>query len=123
MENQKIDLNPQQIHMAATAGLQLLNTQGAVKVDGPMAVSGAVRVLYSLLSAIVSQEVMIVNVPVKLADAPPPAEPNKEVAGAVAAAVKNNGEGAILPIAPVESQLTPDAVNEAETGKGPARRK
>ncbi len=114
MEQQKIDLNPQQIQMAANAGITLLNTPGAVNVSGPMAVSGVVRTLNALLVAIVNQEVMIVNVPPQLKEAPPP---NKEVAAAVAAAVKNNGKGEAEPIAPVESEGTPPAANEAEAAE------
>jgi len=92
MEQQRVDLNPQQVQMAAQAGVQLLNTPGAVNVPSQMAVSGAVRVLMQLLMAIANNEVMVVNVPPQLADAPPPAEPpNKEVADAVAAAVESSG--------------------------------
>ena len=114
MEQQKIDLNPQQIQMAANAGITLLNTQGAVNVPGPMAVSGVIRTLNALLLAIVNQEVMIVNVPPQLQQAPPPTEPpNKEVADAVADAVKNNGKGEAPPIAPVELKEIPPAANKA----------
>lgn len=98
MEQQRVDLNPQQVQMAASAGVQLLNTPGAVNVPSPMAVSGAVRVLMQLLMAIANQEVMVVNVPPQLADAPPPAEPpNKEVADAVAAAVESSGNSEKVP--------------------------
>jgi len=118
MEQQKVDFTPQQIQIAASAGLQLLNTQGAVNVPGPMAVSGVVKTLAQLLSAIVNQEVMVINVPVKMAEAPPAAPPNKEVAAAVAAAVENNGSGEASPIAPVESEEIPPAANEAEAAEG-----
>ncbi len=97
MEQPQIDLNPQQIQMAANAGITLLNTPGAVNVPGPMAVSGVVRVLMQLLMAIANQEVMVVNLPVKLADAPPADEPNKEVAAAVAAAVDSSGNSEKAP--------------------------
>ena len=104
MEQPRVDLNPQQVQMAAQAGVTLLNTPGAVNVPSPMAVSGAVRVLMQLLVAIANQEVMVVNVPVQLADAPPPAEPpkeppNKEVADAVAAAVESSGNSEEAPAA------------------------
>lgn len=100
MEQQRVDLNPQQVQMAASAGVQLLNTPGAVNVPSPMAVSGAVRVLMQLLMAIANQEVMVVNVPPQLADAPSPAEPpNKEVADAVAAAVESSGNSEEAPAA------------------------
>lgn len=114
MEQPKTDLNPQQIQQAALAGVTLLNSPGAVNVPSPMACSGVMKTLLQLLMAIANQEVMVVNVPVRLADAPPPAEPNKEVADAVADAVKNNGSGEAPSIAPVESKKIPPAANEAE---------
>ena len=109
MEQPRVDLNPQQVQMAAQAGVTLLNTPGAVNVPSPMAVSGAVRVLMQLLVAIANQEVMVVNVPVQLADAPPPAEPpkeppNKEVADAVAAAVESSGNSEEAPAAKVSEK-------------------
>ncbi len=104
MEQPRIDLNQDQIKLAANAGVSLLNTPGAVNVPGPMAVSGAVRILMQLLMAIANNEVLVVNTPVKLADAPPadepPAEPpNKEVADAVAAAVESSGNSEGAPAA------------------------
>lgn len=100
MDQQKVDLNPQQIQMAANAGITLLNTPGAVSVPSPMAVSGVVRVLMQLLMAIANQEVMVINHPPQLKDAPPPAEPpNKEVADAVAAAVESSGNSEEAPAA------------------------
>ena len=102
MEQPRVDLNPQQIQAAANAGVTLLTTPGAVRVDGPMAVSGVAQVLLQLLMAIAKQEVMIINVPPKLADAPPPAgPPNKEVADAVAAAVESSGNSEGDPAAEV----------------------
>lgn len=96
MNEPRIDLNQQQIQMAANAGVTLLNTPGAVKVDGPMASSGVIRTLLQLLLAIANNEVLVVNTPVKLADAPPADEPpkdppNEKVAEAVAAAVGSSG--------------------------------
>jgi hypothetical protein len=114
MEQPKVDLNPQQVQMAANAGITLLNTPGAVNVPSPMAVSGIVRTLYQMLLAISNGEVMLVNIPVKLGDAP---EPNKEVAAAVAGAVKNNGKGEDSSIAPVESEGIPPAANKAEAAR------
>lgn len=61
MEQNKIDLSPQQVMGAARAGLLLLNTPGSVNVPGPMAVSGEVGVLNALLNAIVSGQVLVVN--------------------------------------------------------------
>ena len=105
MEQPKMDLTPQQIQMAANAGITLLNTPGAVNVPGPMAVSGIVRTLNAFLLAIVNQEVMVVMVPPQLKDAPPPAEPpNKEVAEAVAAAVESSGNSEEDPTAEVSER-------------------
>jgi hypothetical protein len=102
MEQPRIDLNQDQIKMAANAGVTLLNTPGAVKVDGPMATSGVIRVLLQLLMAIANQEVLVVNTPVKLADVPsaeePPKDPpNEKVAEAVAAAVESSGNSEEAP--------------------------
>jgi hypothetical protein len=105
MEQPRVDLNPQQVQMAANAGLTLLNTPGAVNVPGPMAVSGVVKVLAQLLTAIANQEVMVVNFPPQLKDAPKPAEPeNKEVAKAVAAAVESSGNSEESPAAKVSER-------------------
>ena len=100
MEQLKVDLNPQQVQAAANAGVTLLGTPGAVSVPSPMACSGVMKTLLQLLMAIANQEVMVVNIPVKLADAPPPADPpNKEVAAAVAAAVESSGNSEEAPAA------------------------
>ncbi len=105
MEQPQVDLNPQQVQQAANAGVSLLTTPGAVSVPGPMAVSGVTQALLQLLMAIAKQEVMVVNMPVKLADAPPPAEPpNKEVAEAVAAAVESSGNSEEDPTAEVSER-------------------
>ena len=98
MEQPRVDLNPQQVQQAAIAGAQLLNTPGAVNVPSPMACSGVMKTLLQLLTAIANQEVMVVNLPPQLKDAPPPAEPpNKEVAEAVAAAVESSGNSEEAP--------------------------
>lgn len=105
MDQQKVDLNPQQIQMAAQAGITLLNTPGAVNVPSPMAVSGVVRILYQLLLSISQGEVGLVNIPAKLEDAPPPSEPpNKKVADAVAAAVESSGNSEEAPAAEVSER-------------------
>ena len=105
MDQPKIDLNPLQVQQAANAGVTLLGTPGAVSVPSPMACSGVMKTLLQLLMAIANQEVMIVNIPVKLADAPPPAEPpNKEVADAVAAAVESSGNSEEDPTAEVSER-------------------
>ncbi len=98
MDQPQVDLNPQQIQMAANAGVTLLGTPGAVSVPSPMACSGVMQTLLQLLMAIAKQEVMVVNFPPQLKDAPPPAEPpNKEVADAVAAAVESSGNSEKAP--------------------------
>lgn len=105
MEQPRVDLNPQQIQMAANAGVQLLNTPGAVNVPSPMACSGVMKTLLQLLMAIANQEVMVVNIPPQLKDAPKPAEPeNKEVAKAVAAAVDSSGNSEEAPAAEVSER-------------------
>lgn len=110
MEQPKVDLNPQQIQMAANAGVQLLQTPGAVSVPSPMACSGVMQTLLQLLMAIANREVAVINIPVQLADAPPPAEPpNKEVAAAVAAAVESSGNSEKIPVAKVPAEKTPAA--------------
>jgi hypothetical protein len=75
---QKRDLSQQQIIQAANAGLQLLNTPGAVNVPGPMAVSGVTGALYNLLSAIATQEVVVINTPPTLDQAPTPPDGDGE---------------------------------------------
>ncbi len=105
MEQLQVDLTPQEIQQAANAGVTLLGTPGAVNVPSPMACSGVMKTLLQLLMAIANQQVMIVNVPVKLKDAPKPAEPeNKEVAKAVAAAVESSGNSEESPAAEVSER-------------------
>ena len=109
MEQPKVDLNPQQVQQAGNAGVTLLTTPGAVSVPSPMACSGVMQVLLQLLMAIANQEVMVINVPPQLTDAPPadkpPAEPpNKEVADAVAAAVESSGNSEEDPAAEVSER-------------------
>lgn len=60
---QKINLELPQILQAARAGLQLLNTPGAVSVPSQMAITGDVQILNALLQAIVQQQVIVVNPP------------------------------------------------------------
>lgn len=57
----EINFEPQQILLAANAGLTLLQTPGAIKVDGPMAISGDLGILNNLLAAIVQRQLVIVN--------------------------------------------------------------
>ncbi|MCK5644825.1 MAG: hypothetical protein KAJ19_28760 [Gammaproteobacteria bacterium] len=77
MENQpKVDITQAQMQQAATAGVQLLNTPGAVNVPSTMAMTGAIAVLSSMLTAIANREVVLMNVnPVKMpegdGDTPP----------------------------------------------------
>ncbi len=60
---QKMNLELPQILQAARAGLTLLNTPGAVSVPSQMAITGDVQILNALLTAIVQQQVMVVNAP------------------------------------------------------------
>jgi hypothetical protein len=106
--NKMVDLSQQQIQQAAQAGVTLLNTAGAVNVPGPMSISGITQVLHAVLLGIAEKRFAVIDLTKK------PAEPNKEVEAAVAAAVKNNGQGEAEPIAPVESEETPPAGNETE---------
>lgn len=61
-----IDITQEQMKQAAQAGVQLLNTPGSVNVPSPMAISGVMGVLNSMLTAIANGEVVLMNVaPVK----------------------------------------------------------
>jgi len=57
--DQRVQIGPEQVVRAATAGLTLLNTPGAVNVPGPMAISGDVQLLNAVLTAIVQGEVVL----------------------------------------------------------------
>ena len=72
---QAIQIGPEQVVKAATAGLALLNTPGAVNVPGPMAVSGEIQLLNALLTALV-QGTVVLGHPQK---APPPANDNDDL--------------------------------------------
>lgn len=62
MQNQQIfDLNLIQIQQAASAGLSLLTTPGAVSVPSTMAVTDHVRNLNILLQGLATGQVMVVN--------------------------------------------------------------
>jgi len=74
---QKVNLEPQQILRAAQAGMQLLQTPGAVNVPGPLAISGDVQILNALLGAIARGEVQVVNAPSQV-PALPPSEPEEK---------------------------------------------
>jgi len=63
MAQQQLDLNPMQIQQAAAAGVQLLNTPGAVSVPGQIAVTGIIGTLNALLAAIANRELMVVQFP------------------------------------------------------------
>jgi hypothetical protein len=63
MEQRKVDITQEQMKQAAIAGVQLLNTQGAVTVPSPMAISGVMAILNSMLTAIANGEVILMNVP------------------------------------------------------------
>jgi len=80
-QGQHINLEQPQILRAAQAGLQLLNTPGAVNVPSPMAITGDVQILNALLQAIVQQQVIIVNPPAKPEGELPPPPPDENGAG------------------------------------------
>lgn len=61
--NQRVNISQDQMKQAAAAGVQLLNTPGAVNVPGPMSISGITGTLNAMLTAIMNGEVMIVNIP------------------------------------------------------------
>ena len=71
-QKQQINLEQPQILRAANAGLQLLNTPGAVNVPSPMAITGDIQILNALLQAIVSQQVVLTNPPKAPAVPTPP---------------------------------------------------
>lgn len=76
-----MNLNLDQMKQAAAAGVTLLNTPGAVNVPSPMAITGIISVLNSLLTAVVNGEVLIVNVPKKKegdGDTPPEGDGEKK---------------------------------------------
>jgi hypothetical protein len=62
MDKKTVDITQEQMKQAATAGVQLLNTQGAVNVPSPMAITGVMGVLNSMLTAIANGEVVLMNV-------------------------------------------------------------
>lgn len=64
-QNRTVDISQEQMRQAATAGVQLLNTPGAVNVPGPMAVTDSMKILNRMLSAIANGEVAVVNITVK----------------------------------------------------------
>lgn len=64
-QQQTVDITQEQMKLAATAGVQLLNTQGAVNVPSTMAITGVMGVLNSMLTAIANGQVILLNVPVK----------------------------------------------------------
>lgn len=105
---QTVDLSQQQIQQAAQAGVTLLNTPGAVNVPSTMSITGVTQVLHAFLLGIAEGRLAVIDLTKKAA------EPNKEVEAAVASAVKNNGQGAAPPIAPVESEEVPPAADETE---------
>lgn len=58
-EVKKIEIGPEQVVKAASAGLTLLSTPGAVNVPGPMAISGDIQLLNAVLTAIVQGQVVL----------------------------------------------------------------
>ncbi len=68
MEQKTVDISQIQMQQAAAAGAQLLQTPGAVNVPSPMAITGIVGTLNSMLTAIANGQVIIVNVPTQKAE-------------------------------------------------------
>lgn len=56
-----LNLSQQQMQLAANAGIQLLNTSGAVNVPGPLAVTDQIKHLNVMLNGIASGQVVVVN--------------------------------------------------------------
>jgi uncharacterized protein YoaH (UPF0181 family) len=65
MEQNLVNLTHEQTQQAAAAGVQLLQTPGAVSIPSPMAISGVIGTLNALLTAIANGQVVVVNVPAK----------------------------------------------------------
>ncbi len=79
MEQQQnqINLSQENIQQAAAAGLQLLQTPGAVNVPGPMSITGVMQILHGLLTAIVNKQVIVLN-PQPLEDKTPPPQDDEK---------------------------------------------
>jgi hypothetical protein len=72
---QQVQLGPQDISRAARTGVTLLNTPDAVKVDGPMALSGDLQILNILLSNLASGALQVVQ-PTPEAELPEEEDPD-----------------------------------------------
>ena len=101
MQKQMVDLTPPQIQQAAQAGVNLLNTPGAVNVPSTMAISGVTQVLHALLLGIAENRLAVIDLtrraPEKPVEAGPDDPENPEVAKAVAAAVESSGNSGESP--------------------------
>lgn len=81
MDQRTIDITQEQMKQAASAGVQLLQTPGAVNVPSPMAISGVMGVLNSMLTAIANGQVILLNVPTEKvgeSETPPGGEGDKK---------------------------------------------
>ena len=78
MDQRTVDITQEQMKQAASAGVQLLNTQGAVNVPSPMAITGVMGVLNSMLTAIANGEVILLNVPKQKVETPPEGDGEKK---------------------------------------------
>lgn len=65
MNQNTVDITQEQMKQAASAGVQLLQTPGAVNVPSTMAITGVMGVLNSMLTAIANGQVILLNVPAK----------------------------------------------------------
>jgi len=57
--SQNIQLSPEQIVSAAKAGVELLETKGAVNVPSTMSLTGDIPVLHAFLSALANGSVVL----------------------------------------------------------------
>lgn len=57
----KTNISPEQIRAAASAGVELLNTPGAVSVPSTMALTDNVKILHLLLSNLANGSIVVGN--------------------------------------------------------------
>lgn len=74
--NNMMTLGPAQVQKAAAKGAELLNTKGAVNVDGPTALSGDLQILNIILTNLASGAVILAT-PEK--DEELPEEPDPDI--------------------------------------------
>lgn len=66
----QMNVTPEQVAAAAAAGLELLGDKD-LKVSVNIAMSGQLRILHSMLSALASGEVVLANKPPEVPPGPP----------------------------------------------------